>query len=105
MFGSKAANAAANYERGRLLYQNHCTTCHTSVLHLGAGRKARSLLEVYREIIRWQTHLDLGWSTQDMIDVLQYLNTEFYRFEERVESEPEVVPELRANSATAPHAL
>ena len=48
--GFEAVSAAAfEADRGRLLYENHCTTCHTSVAHIRAGRKAPSLDEIRKQ--------------------------------------------------------
>ena len=43
---------AADAERDRLLYENHCTICHTSVVHVRAGRKATSREEIQTWIQR-----------------------------------------------------
>ena len=72
---------AQNVERGRLLYENHCQVCHTAEVH---GRKNRIALsrDDLRDIVdRWQKHQKLGWSAEDIRDVVQYLATTRYRFE------------------------
>ena len=76
---------ATDAERGRLLYENHCTTCHESVVHIRSDRKARSLGEVIWQVSRWATELRLDWRYDEVSDVLDYLNTNFYRFEKSVE--------------------
>ena len=72
---------AQNVERGRLLYENHCQVCHTAEVH---GRKNRIVLsrDDLRDIVdRWQKNQKLGWSAEDIRDVVQYLATTRYRFE------------------------
>jgi len=73
------APALADSERGRLLYENHCTGCHESTLHVREDREAESLAQVRSQIRRWHQYLGLPWSAQDVEDVLVYLNGRYYR--------------------------
>jgi mono/diheme cytochrome c family protein len=70
---------AANIERGRQLYENHCKSCHTAQVH---GRKNRTALSIgdLREIIdRWQSNQGLRWRPDEIEDVLHYLaNTRYF---------------------------
>lgn len=64
---------AQSIERGRQLYENHCTVCHTAQIH---GRKQRNGLTTadLREIVdRWQTSQKLRWSREDIDDVVRFL--------------------------------
>jgi cytochrome c5 len=70
---------AADAERGRLLYQNHCTVCHTSVVHVRERRKAASREDIQSWIRRWQKELDLKWGSTEVDDVTEFLNNRFYR--------------------------
>lgn len=72
---------AADAERGRLLYENHCTVCHTSVVHLRERRKATSREEIQTWVRRWQKELNLQWGTAEVDDVTEYLNDRYYRLE------------------------
>ena len=76
-----ASTRAADAERGRLLYENHCTVCHTSVVHLREQRKATSREEIQAWIRRWQKELNLQWGTVEVDDVTEYLNDRYYRLE------------------------
>lgn len=71
---------AADGERGRLLYENHCTVCHTSVAHVRAGRKARSQNDIRKQVLRWSAHLELHWGASEVTDVVEYLNRTYYQF-------------------------
>lgn len=75
-----AGAAAANVERGQLLYENHCTVCHTSVAHVRSGRKAHSLADIRKQVLRWSKHLDLKWGADEVSDVVDYLNQNYYQF-------------------------
>ena len=76
---------AADVERGQLLYDNHCTSCHASVVHIRQDRRAKSLGEVYWQTTRWTIAQNLEWHYEEVRDVAQYLNTRFYKFDERLE--------------------
>lgn len=70
---------AADAERGRLLYENHCTVCHTSVVHIREDRKSTSREEIRNWIQRWQKELGLQWTSGDVDDVIEYLNDRYYQ--------------------------
>jgi len=72
--------ASANAERGRLLYENHCTSCHTSTAHVRDQRKTKTPAELRAWILRWSGELKLNWSEDELTDVYQYLNNHFYKF-------------------------
>ena len=72
---------AADPERGRLLYENHCRVCHTSVVHVREDRKARSREEIRTWIQRWRKELGLQWGYGEIDDVVEYLNERYYRFD------------------------
>jgi cytochrome c2 len=83
LLGLAAALAAsavrADAERGRLLYENHCQRCHTSVVHVREQRKATTPAALRGWIDRWSADLKLGWTPEDSNDVYQYLNHRYYR--------------------------
>lgn len=70
----------ADTERGRLLYENHCTSCHQSVLHIRSERKVSTPAELRAFIQRWAGELKLSWKADELNDVYQYLNSRYYRF-------------------------
>jgi mono/diheme cytochrome c family protein len=72
--------ASANTERGQLLYENHCTSCHTSTLHVREQRKTKTPAELRAWILRWSGELKLNWSEDELADVYQYLNNQYYKF-------------------------
>jgi mono/diheme cytochrome c family protein len=74
-----SAPASAGSERGRLLYENHCGSCHTSTAHVRAQRKVKSPAELRAFILRWSTELKLAWSAEELNDVYQYLNNRYYK--------------------------
>ena len=75
------AIATADQMRGLCLYENHCLTCHESVVHIREVRKATSLEALRQAILRWSEVLNLDWSQEEVSDVLEHLNVRYYRFE------------------------
>jgi mono/diheme cytochrome c family protein len=67
-------------ERGRALYENHCTVCHTSQVHARVNRIPVSRAEVREIVERWQTQQKLAWGTQEVEDVVEFLNRTRYQF-------------------------
>ena len=72
--------ASADAERGRLLYENHCTSCHISTLHVREQRKSKTPAEMRAWIVRWSGELKLNWSEDELADVYRYLNNRYYKF-------------------------
>jgi hypothetical protein len=66
--------------RGQLLYEDHCTSCHESTVHVRDDRRVQSLTELRERVERWATYLNLHWSEVDVDDVVHYLNSRFYKF-------------------------
>lgn len=69
-----------NYLRGMNLYGNHCTKCHDSRAHIRDDRKAKSVQEIRAFIQRWVNVEQLDWADSEIEDVLQYLNTKYYKY-------------------------
>ena len=67
--------------RGELLYDNHCTACHTSVAHVRENRRANSVAAVEAWVRRWSGELKLGWTEDEVTDVTQHLVNRYYKFD------------------------
>jgi len=72
---------AQNGDRGRMLYENHCQVCHTPQVHGRKNRIALSRADLRDIVNHWQANQKLGWSADEIADVVQYLATTQYRFE------------------------
>jgi len=72
--------AVAGAERGRLLYENHCTSCHASTVHIRDQRKTKTPAELRAWILRWSGELKLNWREDELADVYQHLNNRYYKF-------------------------
>lgn len=67
-------------DRGKLLYENHCTACHENSVHNRNNNKAKSIEEIRQWVLRWSNNLELGWENNDVNVVSDYINRRFYQF-------------------------
>ena len=66
--------------RGELLYTTHCIACHTTQVHWRDRRLAGDYSSLTAQVARWQENTGLGWSNEEIQDVVRYLNATMYRF-------------------------
>jgi len=66
--------------RGRLLYENHCQACHTTRVHGRVNRLPVKLDELRRIVDGWQRQEKLNWTSDDIADVVEYLNSTIYHY-------------------------
>jgi|PersoiStandDraft_1058852.scaffolds.fasta_scaffold19602_2 mono/diheme cytochrome c family protein len=78
--GLSGAQAAADAERGKILYETRCSACHASSVHQRSARKAKSFGGVRVQVVRWSTEVGGSWSGDEIDDVTLYLNQRYYRF-------------------------
>lgn len=74
------ADADPNQARGKALYENHCQECHESKVHIRNKSKVRSLSDLRMQVSRWAIELDQGWKTEEVEDVMSYLNEHYYHY-------------------------
>lgn len=77
---SAAPTAETAKPRGQLLYENHCTQCHTSVAYARNPRRVNDLNTLSQWVKKWAEVGHLDWSPEDVREVSDYLNHEFYHF-------------------------
>ncbi len=65
---------------GKMLYENHCTSCHESNIHIRENHKAKSVSDLYYWVNRWSTTLTLSWSEEQKNAVVEHLRATFYKF-------------------------
>jgi len=70
--------AATDLQRGRLLYENACDTCHTTQPHWREQRLVKTWSDLVAQVERWQGVAHAGWTPQEIQDVAAYLNDRFY---------------------------
>jgi mono/diheme cytochrome c family protein len=73
--------AAQDAARGKLLYENHCGSCHYERVHDRAPGKSsvHSLAELRAEVARRAAQSGQAFAAQDLEDVAVYLNRSHYR--------------------------
>jgi len=69
--------------RGQMLYENHCTACHESVVHIRSRQQVRSLPQLLDQVRRWADYSQLRWSGDEVEEVVRHLDSQYYRFERR----------------------
>ena len=75
-----AATDAPGFERGRLLYENHCRYCHTPSIHSRAARLPLNRDELSAIVDHFRRTEGLAWTREEVDDVVEYLNGTRYRF-------------------------
>lgn len=65
-------------QRGELLYENHCSGCHESQVHVRKEHKAENLGDIQKQVARWSSELRLDWTGSDIRDVSHFLHQRYY---------------------------
>lgn len=78
--GSLASQVTLASERGELLYENHCQSCHDKSVHTRTDRLVESPELLRAWIISMTIHNGLNWSEEEIADITAYLNRSIYRF-------------------------
>ena len=71
---------AADMERGRALYENHCQSCHTKKVHGRPDRWPGTMADLRQAVTQWKRNENLPWTAEEIEDVVAYLNATQYRF-------------------------
>lgn len=71
---------AADGERGRLIYETFCVSCHTPSVNKRAERTAKTYGQVRAEVQRWQANQGLKWTPEEIDDVTFHVNGAFYKY-------------------------
>lgn len=67
--------------RGEMLYENHCTSCHESGVHIREQHVVRNPADLRVQVRRWAEYQNLHWQDDEVEAVIQYVNSRYYRFE------------------------
>ena len=76
------AEPVQSVSRGEMLYSTHCIACHNAQIHWRDKKLARDWPTLQAEVRHWQKFTNLGWSSEDITIVAQYLNTLYYHYSE-----------------------
>jgi cytochrome c5 len=74
---------AQDAERGRVLYETFCQTCHYERVHERPRErsKVKSETDLRKEVARWAERTRMRFTPQDVDDVAEYLNRSHYKME------------------------
>ena len=81
VIGSGSAIAqATDLKAGQSLHDANCQKCHDSSVYTRADRKVTSLDGLRKQVKRCELSQDLTWFDDQTEDVVQYLNSSYYKF-------------------------
>lgn len=66
--------------RGAMLYDNHCSQCHTQQVHWRDKKIVTDWKSLVAQVDRWQRNAGLEWNENDVKEVSRYLNGEYYQY-------------------------
>jgi mono/diheme cytochrome c family protein len=72
---------AQNIDRGRLLYEAHCGSCHTERLHDREKSVIRSYADLRAEVGRRAAMTSRRFSPDELDDVIEFLDRSHYRLD------------------------
>lgn len=73
----------SRFERGRALYESHCRHCHTPSIHSRPNQLPLTRDELAGIVDHFRRTESLGWTPEEVDDVVEYLDLTRYRFAPR----------------------
>ena len=71
---------AEDISKGETLYQANCVSCHTDSVMTRPDRKVNNLKQLNGQVRRCEQALNLAWFDEDINQVADYLNKNYYKF-------------------------
>ncbi|MCU7959161.1 MAG: cytochrome c [gamma proteobacterium symbiont of Bathyaustriella thionipta] len=71
---------AADAAKGKTLLEAHCFACHDTSVYSRADHRMQSLQSLNKQVNRCQLSQDLNWFDDDVANVADYLNRNYYHF-------------------------
>ena len=75
------AARAQDVDRGRLLYETHCATCHTERLHHRAPSIIRSYGALRAEVGKRAAMTNRRFTPDEIEDIIEFLDRTHYRLD------------------------
>ncbi len=72
--------AGADIEQGKSMHDESCTACHDSSVYTREDRRVKDLAGLSTQVRRCQQSQGLTWFDEDVENVVQYLNVNYYKF-------------------------
>ena len=78
-----APSSAQDAERGRVLYETFCMTCHYERVHERSRERSivGSFTDLRSQVARWSERTRMRFTPQDVDDVAEYLNRSHYKLQ------------------------
>lgn len=75
--------SAQDAERGKLVYETQCLTCHYERIHNRDPSRSpiRTLPQLRVEVAKWAAQTGQRFTVEDLDDIAAYLNRSHYRLE------------------------
>lgn len=70
---------AQDLQRGKLLYETYCATCHTEKLHGRDRTVVKSMADLRDQVVRWAKQTKRSFTLEELEDIALYLNQSHYR--------------------------
>lgn len=72
---------AQDLQRGKLLYETYCATCHTEKLHGRDRTVVKSMADLRDQVVRWAKQTKRSFTLDELDDIALYLNQSHYRLQ------------------------
>jgi len=73
--------ARADVQHGKQLHDERCTKCHDDSVYTRQARFVTSKQALAEQVSGCAKNAGAQWSEEDVADVVDYLNTRYYKFE------------------------
>jgi len=70
---------AQDLQRGKLLYETYCATCHAERLHGRDKTVVKSMADLRDMVARWARETKRSFTLDELEDMALYLNQSHYR--------------------------
>ena len=87
IFFISSASVSADVKNGKELHDSNCTSCHISMqggdgsgIYLRENKRIESHPALIKQVKRCRDSLGVPWPEEHVADVVEYLDTSFYKF-------------------------
>jgi mono/diheme cytochrome c family protein len=80
--GAGAARADADADAGKALHDAHCLKCHKADVYTRKDHLVQNLAQLSKRVMNCQLSVGVNWFDDDVANVVEYLNQNYYHFKE-----------------------
>lgn len=88
LFMLSSFSAQADIKNGKELHDSNCTSCHINLqggdgtgIYTRENRRIETYPALIKQVKRCRDSMGMPWPKEHIDDVVEYLNTSFYKFE------------------------